>query len=1519
MGVGLTAKQMSELTTDMVWLVNKEIPLADGRKVTALVPQVYLVARNSDITSRGAVISANQIIGSADKIENSGVIAGLDLTRLHSNQLENRGIVLGKNVDLSAQQTLINLGGTIGAVDFLSLYGGKGVEIASTISHSENTENSFIRTQLDRLASVKVTGDNGRLNIQSENDVTVKAASLNSAGSINIGAEKSLNITTLKTQNREHYNGNADNYYRLDQTQEVGNRISAKGNIRTVSGGDMVVRQSDISSESGKVLLGSRQGNVRIEAGRAEDRLETARKSTSRGMFSKTTDTSRYAHHIDNAVVSRVDGLDVNIIAQQGNVSLIGTQATAKQDINVTAGKSVLLDVAVNYSESESFHESKKSGITASVSKGMASIGYARNKSQIDDDNQHTSVVTSILNAATGDLNIVALEGDVTANAAQLQSGSDMHVQGKNVYLNALTENESRHVSQYARSTGIGVNMAYNPKQVFKDNFGEQANQGSAVGIVGKIFTTVEAAGKTTNQVFTPGGVYGHSQRSRLEKNGTQSNAVVSTVDAGGNLSIIATQGDIHSQGAQFSTKGNGEFWAQENLNLDVAVSTSGQNSQEKRKGAAFNLGKGSAGVYAERALGDGESRIEQASVLSFGGKLSLHAEKGNVTLKGTQAVAEGNVSVNAGKDVRITTATTRTATDENRSRHGIGEAVISETERFNGYHRQLSSENGEQVSHQQALIASLNDSVSINAGNQMHSTSGQILAKNRIDVSAEEVTFDTAHNIGNSQSHSSDLKVGQFARVSSPIIDLIQTVEQAVNNKDASDRVKAAQALGAAAKAYSTAANLANGGALFRVETGSGFSHSRERNETSSRESVGNQLNAQHINITSRSGDITATHTAFTSKDAEGNRLKDSSITFDSAKDLNLNAGQSEYQMQGKQQSSGVEIGTGVAVGAQTGWYVYAQAGFSNGKQSEHHLTHQNSQIDSETLTINTQGNVSLKGATAKANRINAEIKGDLTIESLQDSHQSESDSTGFGGRLQGAIGSAWGGSAYGNLARGEANRKQVTQQSGLFAEEGGYHINANNVDLVASVIASTNSENSELATNNLTFRDIENYSSSHAVSAGVSASANLNKAAGTEAKTEAKAKQQAQTAKLTGTPQSNGITPSIPMFDSSEDRSVTKATLTEGKITLNKDSNPTQTTAQALGINTDLSQVNREVAGLKDINQTLREQQILSQAAGNAAEAVMTYAENQKAELQQAEQKAREAAEEAANAGDTTTALSKLQEADKLKIEAERWETGGDQKRKVTAVAAALSLAVAGKPAEAIAAGAASPYLNEAIKHITENTDNKALEALNVPLHILWGAVEAELAGGSATAGAVAAGVGELGAKVLAETVYGKQPSELNEEEKQNLLNASKALAGIASRAVSGGNGAETLANASVGMVVAENAVENNLLLTDYMVIVMYLKQTGGFIATIENRIVIFTINTGSELSDLLQRDIILLLCLKIRRCVTALFSLFTVRLHRNLHHLVRHLVPQQTVFYLRFCVIHQYFQLYCGLHQQ
>ncbi len=41
-GVALSAEQMAQLTTDLVWLVEREVVLPDGSKTTALVPQVYV-------------------------------------------------------------------------------------------------------------------------------------------------------------------------------------------------------------------------------------------------------------------------------------------------------------------------------------------------------------------------------------------------------------------------------------------------------------------------------------------------------------------------------------------------------------------------------------------------------------------------------------------------------------------------------------------------------------------------------------------------------------------------------------------------------------------------------------------------------------------------------------------------------------------------------------------------------------------------------------------------------------------------------------------------------------------------------------------------------------------------------------------------------------------------------------------------------------------------------------------------------------------------------------------------------------------------------------------------------------------------------------------------------------------------------------------------------------------------------------------------------------------------------------
>ena len=48
-GIALTQAQMAQLTSDIVWLVEQEITLADGSRTRALVPQVYLRVQPGDL------------------------------------------------------------------------------------------------------------------------------------------------------------------------------------------------------------------------------------------------------------------------------------------------------------------------------------------------------------------------------------------------------------------------------------------------------------------------------------------------------------------------------------------------------------------------------------------------------------------------------------------------------------------------------------------------------------------------------------------------------------------------------------------------------------------------------------------------------------------------------------------------------------------------------------------------------------------------------------------------------------------------------------------------------------------------------------------------------------------------------------------------------------------------------------------------------------------------------------------------------------------------------------------------------------------------------------------------------------------------------------------------------------------------------------------------------------------------------------------------------------------------------
>ena len=285
---------------------------------------------------------------------------------------------------------------------------------------------------------------------------------------------------------------------------------------------------------------------------------------------------------------------------------------------------------------------------------------------------------------------------------------------------------------------------------------------------------------------------------------------------------------------------------------------------------------------------------------------------------------------------------------------------------------------------------------------------------------------------------------------------------------------------------------------------------------------------------------------------------------------------------------------------------------------------------------------------------------------------------------------------SGYGNASKGTTHRKQVNEQAGIFAEDGGYHINADSVHLKGGAIASSNAKNSLLQTNTLTFEDIQNESSSKAASASISGSIKESKEKWVDNETGEKVKPHSPNSTFIPSQRSGGLSPGLPMLQQSSDSSTTKATLTEGTIILDKDNHPTQTTAKELGINTDLAQANNQVAQTKDVKAQIQEQQQISTAIGNVKSAVDTYTSNKQEEAEQEVRRLESQKQRAIAQGNAEALIQINRDLNSAKEAARDWGTSGSYKRIADTVTNVLTSAIAGAPTEAIAKTAVSPWVN-------------------------------------------------------------------------------------------------------------------------------------------------------------------------------------------------------------------------------
>ncbi|WP_369038399.1 hemagglutinin repeat-containing protein [Stenotrophomonas maltophilia] len=572
------------------------------------------------------------------------------------------------------------------------------------------------------------------------------------------------------------------------------------------------------------------------------------------------------------------------------------------------------------------------------------------------------------------------------------------------------------------------------------------------------------------------------------------------------------------------------------------------------------------------------------------------------------------------------------------------------------------------------------------------------------------------------------------------------------------------------------------------RAEAGIGFKTANSSADGSSTVSRGSTIQGGgNVNLTGTTADIHV---------VQGNLSAGNTLSLDSAGDILLQAGKAHMADRSKSSTAGAEVGVGAVVGAQTGVYVYAEASVGSSKANSDSTTWQNTTLTGKNISMKAEGDTTLRGATATADRIDVKTGGTLTIESLQDIAQSTSRNSQVGGRVQVSIGTAWNADGYASAGKASGSYQGVGQQSGLFAGNGGYHVDAGHVNLVGGAIASTHAGNSELTAGSLTFTDLQNHMDYTASSGSISGGAGGQMDGWTP---------------KPGTAAPRGG-PGLPMMEKGSDSSSTLATLTEGTITIGGK----QTSAAELGINTDASGAHRALEALPDASKLLADQQAMAAAAGT----VMATSQQIAWDVQAYQSKKATQAYYDGLSTDDKKAFNALSAAQRDKVltansqaynDAKKWGDGGEYGRALSAMTSALVGGVEGQGLGQLGSNALAPYAAELIgKTFDPNKQSAApSEAMQMLSHALLGALLAEANGGKAGSGALAAGGGELAAKVLTDTLFGGNPANLSPQQREAVLALSQAVGALV-----GGLSGQDLAGIALNAGIAKNSVENNWL---------------------------------------------------------------------------------------------------------
>ncbi|HCX4311497.1 TPA: contact-dependent inhibition effector tRNA nuclease [Escherichia coli] len=555
----------------------------------------------------------------------------------------NLAMAAGHNLDVTASSVSAGHSALLSAGNDLSL---------NAVRESKNSRNGRSESHESHAAVSTVTaGDNFLL--VAGRDIASQAAGMAAENNVVIRGGRDVNLVAESA--------GAGDSYTSKKKKEINETVRQQG-TEIASGGDTTVNAGrDITAVASSVTA---TGNISVNAGRdvalttATESdyhyLETKKKSG--GFLSKKTTRTISEDSATREAGSLLSGNRVTVNAGD-NLTVEGSDVVADRDVSLAAGNHVDVLAATSTDTSWRFKETKKSGLM-----GTGGIGFTIGSSKTTHDRREAGTTqsqsASTIGSTAGNVSITAGK-QAHISGSDVIANRDISITGDSVVVDPghdrrtvdekFEQKKSGLTVALSGTVGSAINNAVTSAQETKESSDSrlkalQATKTALSGVQAGQAATMASATGDPNAMGVSLSLT--TQKSKSQQHSESDTVSGSTLNAGNNLSVVATgknrgdnRGDIVIAGSQLKAGGNTSLDAANDILLSGAANTQKTTGRNSSSGGGVGVSIGAGG--------------NGAGISVFAGvNAAKGSEKGNGT-EWTETTTDSGktVTINSGRD----------------------------------------------------------------------------------------------------------------------------------------------------------------------------------------------------------------------------------------------------------------------------------------------------------------------------------------------------------------------------------------------------------------------------------------------------------------------------------------------------------------------------------------------------------------------------------------------------------------------------------------------------------------------------------------------------------------------------------------------------------------------------------------------------------------------------------------------------------------------------------------------------